>query len=115
MKIHLPWLNPKLSCNARTHWAMEAERHTAEGFGLSMFTPAQKSIAQSSDRINVRITFHAPDKRRRDKQNMPASGTIKAYLDGIADALGVDDNKFYPTFDYGDVIKGGRVVIEVLI
>lgn len=35
------------------------------------------------------IAFHWPDKRRRDDDNAIAS--IKAYKDGIADALGMDD------------------------
>lgn len=63
--------------------------------------------------INVRIAYHPPDRRRRDAQNMPE--TLKPHIDGIADALGVDDHRFrvhYPP-DFGPVTPGGAVVFAI--
>lgn len=59
----------------------------------------------------LNITFNPPDRRRRDLDNMLAA--CKAYLDGISDALGVDDSNFKLTIQKGEVVKGGQVVVEV--
>ena len=120
MKITLPWLHPKLSPNARTHWAVRSKlvkeaRYVAEVMTLSVMESWERDVYRFSQRIPVTITFNPPDKRHRDKQNMPASYSTKAYLDGIADAIGVDDNLFHPTFAYGEIVKGGAVVVEVSI
>jgi crossover junction endodeoxyribonuclease RusA len=57
----------------------------------------------------VDITFHPPDKRKRDLDNCLAS--FKAGLDGIADALGVNDCQFKLSLEMGSPIKGGEVEI----
>ena len=58
------------------------------------------------------VTFHAPDKRRRDLDNLLAS--MKADFDGLSQALGVDDQLFNPlTLRRGEQVKGGAVVLEV--
>jgi len=62
--------------------------------------------------LHLRITFHPPDMRRRDLDNMLAS--IKSQLDGIADVIGVDDSMWGLTILRGDVAKGGCVCIEVV-
>lgn len=57
--------------------------------------------------------FCPPDRRRRDTHNLPA--TMKAAIDGIADAMKVDDVGFqcvFPT-EFGPVEKGGAVYIEI--
>jgi crossover junction endodeoxyribonuclease RusA len=46
----------------------------------------------TTGRLHLWLDFYAPDKRRRDDDNMIAS--FKAGRDGIADALGVDDHRF---------------------
>ena len=60
----------------------------------------------------LNITFIMPDKRRRDRDNLLASS--KCTLDGIAQALGVDDNNFEPivlrrAFDKGNA----AMIIEI--
>jgi crossover junction endodeoxyribonuclease RusA len=61
--------------------------------------------------IAVRLTFHPPDNRRRDIDN--ALSCCKAYLDGIADAYGVNDNRFTLTLERGAVVTGGCVSIVI--
>jgi crossover junction endodeoxyribonuclease RusA len=39
--------------------------------------------------------------------------SFKSARDGIADALGIDDSKWAVSYRFGDVIKGGRVVVEL--
>jgi len=61
----------------------------------------------------LEFSFHPPDNRRRDVQNMPA--TVKGAIDGIADAMGCDDSGFRPVFptEFGANAKGGCVLIHI--
>jgi crossover junction endodeoxyribonuclease RusA len=62
--------------------------------------------------FKVSITFHKPDNRKRDDDNIIAS--FKAGRDGVADALNVDDNRFEVSYKVSkENVKGGMVVIEV--
>lgn len=118
MIIILPWLNPKLSPNARAHWSDKARhikkaRHEAYLLTLEQMKGWQRDVAKGASIVPVKVTFHPPDNRRRDLDNMIAS--MKAAQDGVAQALGVDDNMFQPTYALGDIIKGGKVVMEVVL
>jgi len=58
------------------------------------------------------ITFIQPDRRARDRDNLLAA--CKPMLDGVADALGVNDSQFEPMTirrQYGK--KPGMVLIEI--
>lgn len=60
----------------------------------------------------LEITFHPPDKRRRDRDNNLAS--IKSAIDGIALALEIDDSNFdYGAVKKGEPIKGGKIVVRI--
>lgn len=61
--------------------------------------------------VHLRICFHPPDKRRRDLDNMLAS--IKSGLDGISDAIGVDDSQWSLSLSRGEPVPGGAVAIEI--
>jgi len=102
--VRLPWPPKELSPNAKLHWAKKAKftksyRHTAWALSLEA-----KLRASKEGLIEMDITFYPPDKRHRDYDNMVAS--IKAGLDGLADALQVNDRQFRPTFKFSDEIKG---------
>ena len=51
------------------------------------------------------------DQQRRDDDNMLAS--FKAGRDGVADALGVDDNKFVTSFEVCDPVEDGAVRVTI--
>lgn len=57
------------------------------------------------------IEFCPPDRRRRDDDNMLAA--FKAGRDGVADALGVDDNKFATSFEVCDPVSDGAVIVTI--
>lgn len=59
-----------------------------------------------------KVTFHPPDKRKRDRDNIIAS--FKAGQDGLADAWGIDDNEFEITYALGEPRKGGAVIVEAI-
>ncbi len=109
--IDIPWRDKILNDNVRAHWSRKANaksdaRHSA--FWLAKqakITPIPNAVLQ--------FYYYPPDKRRRDAQNMP--GMMKTTIDGIADAMGIDDHKFQCVFPTGfeAVVKGGMVKIII--
>lgn len=113
-KVVFPWPPRELSPNARLHWAALARAKKAYRTACWL---AARSAGMSAatllgaERAEVHLMFYPPDKRARDADNMLAS--MKAGLDGLADALKVDDKVFKVTFDVSDDI-GGMVKVSVL-
>ena len=62
--------------------------------------------------LSVAITFFPPDRRHRDLDNMLAS--LKAALDGIALAVGIDDSRWTLTLSKGAPIdRSGMVKVTL--
>ncbi len=111
-RVTLPWPDKDLSPNARIHWRrkapkVKAARHAA--WALTLEAGARTMSVSAAPRIG--IEFRPPDHRRRDADNCMAS--LKASLDGIADALGVDDSRFISTYRMGEPVKGGAVHVTI--
>lgn len=112
--FELPWPSPRLSPNARGHWAIMAKakkayratcRRIADEHALSLAPKAPTSVM-------VALTFVPPDRRHRDLDNLLAS--MKSGLDGLADSMGVNDSLFRVTMDLADdPVKEGLVLVEV--
>lgn len=64
-------------------------------------------------KLRVTLTFCPPDNRHRDLDGMQSN--MKHALDGIADAMGVNDRMFRPHSDWGDVDPAGLgyVLVEI--
>src|SRR3546814_16726876 len=73
-------------------------------------TLGAKIKAPENGDIRVVLTLYPPDRRQRDRDNLLSN--CKAYLDGIADALGVNDSRFVPSIRMADE-TGGYVVAEI--
>lgn len=71
-------------------------------------TLAARPAVPATGDIRVSTTFYPPD-NRGDRINFP--NRMKPYFDGIADALGVNDKRFLPTYHFAEPVKEGRVVI----
>lgn len=67
-------------------------------------------VAEEGD-IRIHIRF-VPANRRGDRVNFP--NRLKPYFDGIADALGVNDSRFLPSYEFCQPEAPGRVEMEVL-
>lgn len=85
-----------------------------EGWGASL--DANIADIKGHDRYTVLIEGYRPTGpgRPHDVHNMPA--TLKGHIDGIADALCVDDGRFevdYPSV-WAGTVKGGRVTVHVI-
>lgn len=117
MRIELPWPDPKLAPNRRNgkHWSSTHAaklKRLSDARILTLQAMRQQDYVPPTGALPVVVTFHVPDKRRRDSDNLLAS--LKADLDGVSQALGVDDQLFDPmTLRRGEPVKGGRVVLEV--
>lgn len=101
MKITLPIPSKMLSPNARTHRWDRARVTKAHRQRSKVLTLQAIGLDPTPTFSGYTLAFFWPDKRRRDDDNAQAS--CKAYRDGIADALGVDDHTLklaaLPTFE----------------
>lgn len=112
MKITLPWPSPKLSPNARLHWSKKAKAVKAYRQECMVLARNAGLKTDWDGPIHLWVTFYPPDRRRRDADNVYAS--IKALLDGLADALRVNDHRFrYRPFLHDEVRPGGEVVVTI--
>lgn len=106
--IEFAWPSPDLNQNNTAKWpkinAAREARAMAKGLAAHV---------SPDPRARLVFSFFPPDRRRRDIQNMP--GIMKPYIDGIADAMGVDDNGFRPQFPdrFGDAEGPGFVLVEI--
>ena len=112
-EIIIPWPDKKLSPNARGHWAVKSKaKAMARRTAFALALEAGWRTAWPEGRLHVWIDGYAPDKRKRDHDNFLSS--LKAALDGIAQAMQVDDSRFVPhPFIKEEVRKGGEVRIRV--
>lgn len=119
LEVMLPWPPRVLWPNGRPHWAskaravLAARSCAAEETILAAWAQGQgaDTIDLARAEIPVEITFHPPTRAKRDRDNQSAA--CKSYLDGLADAMGIDDARFVPTPHQGDVRRGGQVVFRV--
>lgn len=110
--IILPWPPKQLTPNfkRRHHWSKYVNqtrnyRRTCWALALNMLD------ASDMDALAIVVTFHPPDRRRRDDDG--CIGAFKAGRDGLADAFLCDDHIFRPTYRFGEPVKGGQVLVEV--
>lgn len=109
--VTLPWPSKVLSPNARVHWTQKSRAvKRAREVAFWLTREAKPTVLPGP---NVKITFHPPDKKLRDKDNM--IGSFKSFQDGIADAIGIDDYEWHTRHDIGRPVKGGEVVVEFII
>lgn len=113
MKLDLPFPAKILWPNGRGH---HMRRHSAakkhKGWAkVAAF--AARHDAPAGERLRLVATFYPkPAGPMPDKDNAGAS--LKAYQDGIAAALGVDDRHFeQPVVLFAGRVPYGKVVIEV--
>lgn len=110
MIVTLGWPPSILSPNARAHWtkrAIAAKKYKTACWALTL---EAKLAVSAEGPIDLDIEFVPPDRRHRDLDNMLAA--IKAGLDGLALAMGVNDRQFRLRLSVADRI-GGMVIVTV--
>lgn len=108
--IELPFPSAKLAGHNSGHWRaisglVRKHREWAKYAALEAAIP----VPDKGD-ILLAITF-VPPNRRGDRVNYP--NRMKAYIDGIADALGVNDSRFLPAYRYAEPEMPGKVIVEI--
>lgn len=104
----LPFPPASLSGHAKGHWrakAVETKKHR-EWARLATLE-ARPTVPAEGD-IRIHIRFVPPD-RRGDRTNF--ANRAKGLIDGIAQALGVNDARFLPSYEYAAPEKPGRVEV----
>jgi len=113
--IELPFPDKILWPNGRGHRMAKFrafKKHKHWGFCGALHAYGRDARAGDTRRVDWSVTIHPKTRNVIDRDNAHAS--LKAYADGIAQALGVDDNLFNtPSLTFGEPIKGGLVIIEL--
>jgi len=115
--VELDWPHRDLSPNSRKHWANKAKKAKLARQAAFLLTKQRLAqihltIARESKQLQIGLAFYPKDKRHYDLDNLIAR--MKSSLDGIADALCVNDRKF----GYGQITleaaqKPGKVIVTV--
>jgi crossover junction endodeoxyribonuclease RusA len=114
--VELPFPPAGLNPNQKNgkHWSSThaaKKQYLADCFILTKQAMGNWKAPEGSFALN--ITFVQPDKRRRDRDNLLAA--MKSGLDGISQALGIDDSNFEALTirrEYGTKPGAVRVVIK---
>lgn len=91
MRIELPWPDSSLAPNRKNgrHWGAVHSakvKRMADARLLTLAAMRQAGCVPPAGSLALSLTFCAPDRRRRDLDNLLAA--LKADFDGVAQALG---------------------------
>ena len=113
ISFDLPFPAKILWPNGRGHWAEKARAvKTHRAWAWTAAWAAGASVTDPEAPISIDITVHPKTRNPIDRDNCVSAA--KSYLDGIADALGVDDRTFEtPTISFGEPVKGGRMTLTI--
>lgn len=116
MMVELSWPAKALSPNFRSRTyhakARAIGKAVEEAFYATRAAMGPVRFAhEPGARLSFVITAYPPTRHARDDDNVIAS--LKAHRDGIAKALGVDDRYFDARLQWGEPVKGGKVVVVI--
>lgn len=95
IEFTLGWPPSDLSPNRRLHWAKlakakKAYRHACWGITLDQWQVGKYAVPHGP--LTLTMRFVPPDRRSYDRDNLVAR--MKSGLDGLCDALRIDDKRF---------------------
>jgi Holliday junction resolvase RusA-like endonuclease len=108
--IILPFPPSSLSGHAKGHWRAKAAETKKYRELAYWATRGARPVVPATGDIQIHVHFVPPD-RRSDRGNMPVR--MKAYFDGLADGLAVNDRRFVPSFTFAEPEKPGRVEVTI--
>lgn len=108
--ITLPFPPASLSGHGNGSWYDKRHIIKKHRDWACVATKAAMPVLPAEWDIPIHFRFVPPD-RRSDRTNYP--NRLKPYIDGIADALGINDRRFLPSYEFCEPEKPGR--IEVFI
>ena len=118
-RISLPWPDRALSPNARKKWrkiqAVTQARNDAFLLARETLGPLWGTVGEPDlecRELQLRLVLYPPTRRHYDQDNTIAAN--KAALDGVCQALQIDDHAIKRTvIEWGDVTKGGEILLEL--
>jgi crossover junction endodeoxyribonuclease RusA len=114
VRFNLPFPPSSLSGHNNGAWYNRDKivaTYRAEAFHLTrMEMRAQQYAPPETGDIALSLRFVPPD-NRGDRTNF--AGRMKAQIDGIAEALGVNDKRFLPSYAFAAPEKAGRVEVSL--
>lgn len=111
-KVVYPYPPTVLSPNSREHWSKVAKEKKIARHDAHYLTKISGVKIDASKKVTLSIVFRPSTKCRYDIDN--ALARCKAMIDGIADALGVDDHNFEYRLARGEPFKGGAVEVTFI-
>ena len=113
-ELVLPWPSRDLHPNSRVHWGQRAKAAKVAKANAHLLALAanwhRRALPEGA--LHVWIDGYPTDRRRRDADGLLSS--LKPTLDGIANAMGIDDRRFVPhPWVKDEVRKGGEVRIRI--
>ncbi len=107
----LPFPPSSLSGHNEHHWRFKAAVIKKHRRDACIVAKAARPVVPETGDIAIAVHFHPPH-NRGDRVNYP--NRMKPYFDGIADALGVNDARFIPSyFFYAPDPANPRVVVVI--
>ena len=116
IEIVLGWPPSDLSPNARLHWAKLAKAKKLYRQKCATVTKHQLKkykYSELPEKLVLEMTFIPPDRRSYDRDNLVAR--MKSGIDGLSDALRINDKRFNTVISTMDQdYLGGFVKIRIL-
>ena len=116
IELVLGWPPSNLSPNARLHWAKLArakKQYRNACFSVSKEQLKKFNTDSIPEKLVLEMTFIPPDRRSYDRDNLVAR--MKSGIDGLADALKINDKRFNTVISTMDTdYLGGFVLIRIL-
>jgi crossover junction endodeoxyribonuclease RusA len=108
--VEIPFPPRELSPNGRCHWRVKAR--VGKDYKKDVFWLCRSAnlAVESCEKVDVWLDFYPPDKRHYDADNLVSR--LKSGLDGIAEALKINDRKFILHPVLHDE-TGNKVVVKI--
>jgi len=112
--VTLPWPDRALWQNSRAHWTVRrsaTKSHRQRACFEVQWAGRCGLIITGQPQLAW--TIHPPDRRRRDLPNVIAA--LKPAIDGIQDALGIDDQHFLHQWpkEFSEPERGGKITVTI--
>jgi len=112
LELILPWPNKDMSPNSRVHHMQKASAKKHYRANCHILAKAKLQPKPKTPDLLLIITFNPPHGQKYDRDNCLAS--IKAGLDGVADALGADDADWSQIVRKGVITENGSVHVQIM-
>ena len=113
VQVTIPWPPTETSSNASRQGAWRRKSEAAKKYKTDCAAMCLAQKVRPFDHegdLPLRVIFCPPSNRRIDWDN--ASNRCKQGFDAVAEAIGIDDGRWWPVLvEKGPIVDGGKVVL----